>query len=75
MRDKLIKIFTRLTLIFVVLAFVEMFVGLYAQDNFENYHGSFYDVYLPYIFIGTGLLSIFSNISILLIKYVSNENN
>jgi hypothetical protein len=75
MRDKLIKIFTNLTFIFAVLAFVEMFVGLYAQDNFENYEGSFYDVYLPYIFIGTGLLSIFSNISIVFIRYVSNENN
>lgn len=75
MNNKLVKIFTNLTFAFAVLALVEMFIGLCAEMYMESYLGSFFEVELPYIFVVTILLSILSNLTIVIIEYFSRNGN
>lgn len=75
MKDKLVKIFTNLTFTFVGLAFLEMILGLCAEMYMEGYLGSFFEVELPYIFVVTILLSILSNLTIVIVEYFSRNGN
>jgi hypothetical protein len=68
------KIFTNLTIIFAILALVEISIGLYTENYMSNYKGSFFADQLPYVFVGTIILSFFSNLLIVILEYFKNEN-
>jgi hypothetical protein len=75
MRDKLVKIFTNLTFIFVGLTILEVLLGLYTENYMEGYSGSFFADELPYIFVLTILLSVLSNVAIVIVEYFNRNGN
>lgn len=75
MKDKLVKIFRKLTFVFVALAIIEVLLGLYTEKYMEDYSGSFFSDELPYIFLVTVLLSFFSNLTIVIVEYFTRDEN
>jgi len=75
MKDKLVKFFTNLTFIFVGLAILEVLLGLYTEKYMEGYSGSFFADELPYVFVVTVLLSVLSNVAIVIVEYFNRNGN
>ena len=75
MKDKLVKVFRNLTFIFAGLAIIEVLLGLCTERYMEGYSGSFFSNELPYIFLVTILLSIFSNLAIVIVEYFKNNED
>lgn len=75
MIDKLVRFFTNLTLIFAGLAILEVLLGLYAEKYMDGYSESFFADELPYVFVVTILLSIISNLAIVIVEYFDKHEN
>jgi hypothetical protein len=75
MKDKLVKIFRKLTFVFIALSIIEVLLGLYTEKYMEDYSGSFFSDELPYIFLVTVLLSFFSNLTIVIVEYFTRDEN
>jgi hypothetical protein len=75
MKDKLVKIFRKLTFVFIGLSIIEVLLGLYTEKYMEDYSGSFFSDELPYIFLVTVLLSFFSNLTIVIVEYFTRDEN